>query len=116
MERDLCCHKLFLSPPVWEDLEFPVARGRWDRICMRPCLSISSEQKVACGLEHMGKVSPRQYRNSTPACNRCSKATQITTNRHMDIMGVHGHSQWAVTSSRVFMVSLSHCCLSKIKQ
>lgn len=31
---------------------------------MRPCLSISSEQKVACGLEHMGKVSPRQYRET----------------------------------------------------
>lgn len=65
---------MFLSPPMWEDLEFPVAKGLMGQVCMRPGLSISSEQKVACRLEHMGKSLDSTERE---ACNRCSKATEI---------------------------------------
>lgn len=64
---------------------------------MRPCLSISSEQEVACRLAHMGKASPRQYRETL--VTGAVRLHRLQTNKHMDIMGVCGHSQWAVTSS-----------------
>lgn len=77
---------------------------------MRPCLSISSEQEVACQLAHMGKASPRQYRETL--VTGAVRLHRLQTNRYMDIVGVCGCSHFL----RVFMVPLGHCCLSKIKQ
>lgn len=98
---------MFLSPPMWEDLEFPVAKGLMGQVCMRPGLSISSEQKVACRLEHMGKKP----------VTGAVRLQRFKTNRHMYITGVQmGTANGCSHFLKVFMAPLSHCCLSKIKQ